>query len=296
MALNSWGTINHDDFINERFSALQSIEAKLKQLGLSRFSQERFVTKNSIFDGVYLSTNLRQAVFVKSGLKLNNVNEQEGSLFSIRTYETDFTIIALNFSSSEIYHLKNIFNQKKQSSSFFSFVANVYAEENCEPSTQAPLSKLNSEVEKHSVREKIGSCLDHALIGASKAISEQVEFYKKVMTNPSLLIKEAKETFEALKLLIQNLESEAIKTFHGLSHLPEKLKLDLICEMTSSTALLITQSLYLGPSQLVRKLPKIMEQFRKIPEKFERLSRVSKKHLSDKEKNIILSEAISCAH
>lgn len=300
--------INEEQFLYP--STIESIrfEEYFSKFELDSLSQNSLFKFKQLYDFAYTSSDLEKYVLLKAGVV---VPENEYGVFyheeefnavvtHIKVNDISYLFIAKGFEKAEIKNLLAPFIKKESLSLFNLIIPSAHAFDGfCLPKFYQP-SILSFEANYQKINQSmIGSQITSCAIDALKSMKSSLEsaysFYKDLLTNPKKVWNETLKSFESMKQLIANLNSEFKNLVHVIGHLSTEEQIKIVCNLTGDVVMLAAGALLTGPQNLAKEAPRFLLKIKNLTASLKKVNFIDKIGLKAQSQKRIQQEIISCA-
>lgn len=308
--------IDEDQFLSPSTIESLRFEEYFNNFDLKPLSQNSLFKFNQLYDFAYTSTDLEKYVLLKAGVV---VNEKEYGVFykdeeynalitHIKVNDISYLFIAKGLEDEEIKKLLSPFVKKET----FSLLNLIIPSANagglygingfngiCVPSIhQIPYMKLSAnyqQINQSIVSSQITSCAIDALKSMKSSLESAYSFYKDLLTNPKKVWNETLKSFESMKQLVSNLDSEFKTLVQVMGNLSTEEQMKIVCSLTGDVVTLAASSLLMGPQNLAKETPRLLLKIKNVTSSIKQVDFLEKIGLKPKSQKQIIQEIISCA-
>jgi hypothetical protein len=300
-----------DNFTLANSSPLQAYQMSkwFASQGYRALSSRSVLSKQLHFDFAFVGANLEKALLLKSGLRapaeiMNTVLTDEKSKTTVFHFEmegTPYVLVAMNLSSSELKDLVRPWLKQKQTASLKwrlligeqahaiapvcgSWMANQMKE---------TLSKTASHIDANEMLQSIGRCSAQALDGISSSVSDSLDFFKKLATDPSALWTEMKDSFIELKNFALNIQEELGPALDAVAGLTTEQKTQMACTLAGKLVASAAQAFVSGAA-LAKALPMMLLKLKQTTATLVKMARLEKLGINFGNKSKLAEEVIAC--
>lgn len=303
--------INEDHFLFPSTIESLRFEAYFKSFELKPLSQNSLFKFNQLYDFAYTTTDLEKYVLLKAGVVtqekeygvLYHDDEYNALITHIKVNDISYLFIAKGFEKAEIKNLLSPF-VKKEAFSFFNFIfpsaqAAGPFNEICVPTfhqlSTIKLSASYQQINQSMVSSQITSCAIDALKSMKSSLESTYGFYKDLLTNPKKVWNETLKSFESMKTLIANLNTEFKNLIQVISNLSTEEQMKIVCGLTGDVVMLAAGSLLMGPQNLAKDAPRLLLKIKNVTASLKKMDFLEKIGIKPKSQKQIIQEIISCA-
>lgn len=280
---------------------LYEISSHFRDHGFFSLSDTSLSKIGFLFDNAYLGIGLKKNLVIKAGLVVpENLiglplydSKLNVHIIHFKQYEVSYMVMGMNFAEDEFKQVVSPWIKKKVSLIDF-VIPNVYAE-SCElPGYESDLKKTSQALSGEAILKKIGECGIQSLKGVGDQVSNTVDFFKKLVSNPKELWKETAESFNELENFVLNIDSELKTIFTNLGTMSLSDQLDIACHLSGHVFAMVAQSFIAGPQALARSLPLVVNKMKKLSEEIATASLLKKKGFKLPENKKLINEVTRC--
>jgi hypothetical protein len=258
------------------------------------------------FDFVYVDQSWEKVLLVKEGLKapadkigvIFRDQKVGAFLFHFQMDGSSYVVMALGFSSDELFKVLAPFQPKKSYSKWTLLFNSAYAmDTDCDTQMriQKSLAANSAALEDGMVLRTIGKCGADAWQGVKQSATDTLDFFKKLATDPQALWGEMKESFLQLKEFALNIKSEMNSLLITLRNMPTEQKMQVVCTMTGELIAGAAQAA-LAAGSLAKTVPLLLEKLRKSMALLSKLGELRKMGVKTPDLNLATKEILSCAY
>lgn len=284
----------------------QQLTRTFEREGLWSVRSASFVQVGMPFDFVYVNQNWDKAILVKEGLvapaeKMGVIIRDEklgASVFHFQIEGSSYVLMALGFSSAELKQVLAPLKPRSSASKWSLLMNPAYAaDEPCDPKTtaQQTLAESSAGLEDGAILRMIGKCGMDALQGVKQSGERTLDFFNKLVTDPSALWSDMKNSFSELKEFALNMKSEVTKMIDTFGNMPTEQKLQIACTMTGEVLGGAIQAALLAGT-LTKIIPMAIAKLRQAGSLLAKLADLKKRGIKTPDLNLATKEILSCAY
>jgi hypothetical protein len=290
-------------------SALQG--HKLTQIfakkGFRSLSDASLVSTGLPFDKAFVSDNWNKVLLLKAGLKApanieGRLIEDANVGVSVIHFQfegTPYVLVSLNNSRDELRDIVKPWLKSNSSVagsvawSMFFPQAHALACPSYGDVTRG-LKSTSEYIENNEMFQSIGQCALDAMQGAKSSAENTLGFFKKLVSDPTALWSEMKESFVQLKDFAQNIQAELQQTLETASRLKSEEKLQLACTFAGTVMVGAVQAILSGAA-IGRVLPSLLLKVKGTTTMLKKISGLENLGLKFPNKSGMMQEVMSCA-
>lgn len=289
-------------------SALQGhqLTQMFAKKGFRSLSDASLVQTGLPFDKAFVSSNWENVLLLKAGLKAPaNIEGRliEDSKVGVTVIHfqfegTPYVLVSLNNSRDELQDIVKPWLKSKSpvsSAAWSMFFPQAHALA-CPPYKDVAkgLQNTAAHIEKNEMFQSIGRCALDAMQGAKSSAEDTLQFFKKLVTDPTSLWSEMKESFVQLKEFALNIQTELQQTFETISSLPTEMKTKMACSLAGTVMVGAVQAALSGAA-IGRVLPSLLLKVKGSTAMLKKIAGLENLGVKFPNKSGMMQEVMSCA-
>ena len=273
------------------------------QKGFRSLSDASLVSTGLPFDKAFVSHNWEKVLLLKAGLKApthieGRLIEEKSLGVSVIHFQfegTPYVLLSINNSRDELQEIVKPWLKSKSSVawSFFFPQARATVCPRHQDVTRALLS-TSAHIEKNEMFQSIGRCALDAMQGAKNSAEDTLSFFKKLVSDPTALWSEMKESFVQLKEFALNIQTELQQAFETISNLPTEMKTKMACSLAGSVMVGAVQAALSGAA-IGRVLPSLLLKVKSSASMLKEIANLERLGIKLPNKSGMMQEVMSCA-